>query len=53
MNTNECLTCQTNRKERNGETLTEQELRMRSLWGCTCDPETEREALDFMQRVTQ
>lgn len=51
--TTECITCQIDRKRRNGETLTQQERNHWSLWGCTCEPKDEANAIEWMDLVTR
>lgn len=53
MTNTECITCQINHKMERGEEVTQQERNHWTLWGCTCEPQAEAEAIEWMDLVTR
>ena len=47
-----CSTCQTSAKKVNGEIITEAEWARWMLWGCTCSPEVEAEAIAWFVNIS-
>ena len=46
-----CLSCQYEAK--GFEAMTPQERQHWIMWGCTCDPENEANAIDYLRKVTE
>ncbi len=50
---NLCPSCVTWNKRRAGLPVTEREMSLWAMWGCTCDPDDAREAAAWMDLVTR
>lgn len=54
MTTTKCLVCQLREhKEEKGFYPIPNAERHISMWGCSCDPEVEQEALQYMEMMTR